>query len=69
MEDTLRELRRLGKKSLGTSLNPYYNGRYSPSMKTFNELIRILRLNPYYNGRYSPSIRLLQIWITLQLVS
>ena len=41
------------KDTLITSLNPYYNGRYSWRMISF--IVRMLdyRLNPYYNGRYS----------------
>ena len=39
-----------------SSLNPYYNGRYSWS--TLTSILRLtnLCLNPYYNGRYSWSV-------------
>ena len=36
-----------------SSLNPYYNGRYSWRFNTIiNDNIKF-SLNPYYNGRYS----------------
>ena len=43
-------------KLLCTSLNPYYNGRYSWRWLTSWNGAKAIRLNPYYNGRYSWSL-------------
>ena len=55
MEDTLRENLKINYINMKISLNPYYNGRYSPSLVQ-RPLRKYLKncLNPYYNGRYSP---------------
>ena len=55
MEDTLRDKLLLRFKLKVKRLNPYYNGRYSPSLRITKIRLLLKSLNPYYNGRYSPS--------------
>ena len=46
------------------SLNPYYNGRYSWSLKQICLFcISFHRLNPYYNGRYSWRSSKTKLWM------
>ena len=53
MEDTLRGVTIMEKKSIIESLNPCFNGRYSQRQEDGTYKEGESSLNPCFNGRYS----------------